>query len=218
MEKSIVSIWNKGFLKSDALVAPKLNDLYNQKSIDIVEKFKRMYRLNVNGLVVFTAVFLPVTYFVQIPYMGIMLSVVFLSTAYAGSKFQKKLNAIDKTSDTYQYLQSFDKWTKEIVRWNEKRSRYMFSYVFISMVVGFWFGSIGGDIPGQDLMTELLRRYPDLAQVFGVPLVALLGAILIVILLSVFGPRIGKLDLNIVYGPILQRLERLLIEMEQLRA
>ena len=105
MEKSIESIWNKGFLKSDALVAPKLNDLYNQKSIDIVEKFKRMYRLNVNGLVVFTAVFLPVTYFVQIPYMGIMLSVVFLSTAYAGSKFQKKLNAIDKTSDTYQYLQ-----------------------------------------------------------------------------------------------------------------
>tara|TARA_R110002050_G_scaffold16609_2_gene50109 strand:- start:12534 stop:12794 length:261 start_codon:yes stop_codon:yes gene_type:complete len=86
------------------------------------------------------------------------------------------------------------------------------------MAVGFWFGGIGGDIPGQDLMTELLRRYPDLAQVFGVPLIALLGAILIVILLSVFGPRIGKLDLNIVYGPILQRLERLLTEMEQLRA
>tara|TARA_R110002050_G_scaffold16609_2_gene50110 strand:- start:12873 stop:13190 length:318 start_codon:yes stop_codon:yes gene_type:complete len=105
MEKSIELIWNKGFLKSDALVAPKLNDLYNQKSIDIVEKFKRMYRLNVIALVVFTAVFLPLSYFVQIPYLGIMLSVVFLCTAYEGSKFQKKLNAIDKTSDTYQYLQ-----------------------------------------------------------------------------------------------------------------
>ena len=28
MEKSIESIWKEGFLKSDALVAPKLNDLY----------------------------------------------------------------------------------------------------------------------------------------------------------------------------------------------
>ena len=46
MEKSIETIWKEGFIKNDALVAPKLNDLYNQKSIDIVEKFKRMYKLN----------------------------------------------------------------------------------------------------------------------------------------------------------------------------
>ena len=31
MEKSIESIWKQGFLNSDALVAPKLNNLYNQK-------------------------------------------------------------------------------------------------------------------------------------------------------------------------------------------
>jgi len=40
MEKSIETIWKEGFLESDALVAPKLNDLYNQKSIHIVDKFK----------------------------------------------------------------------------------------------------------------------------------------------------------------------------------
>jgi hypothetical protein len=31
MEKSIENIWKEGFLKNDALVAPTLNNLYNQK-------------------------------------------------------------------------------------------------------------------------------------------------------------------------------------------
>lgn len=53
MEKSIETIWREGFLKSDALVAPKLNELYNQKSIHIVDKFKSMYRINLIAIVVF---------------------------------------------------------------------------------------------------------------------------------------------------------------------
>ena len=38
MEKSIETIWKEGFMKDDALVAPKLNDLYNQKSANIIDK------------------------------------------------------------------------------------------------------------------------------------------------------------------------------------
>ena len=44
MEKSIENIWKEGFLKSDALVAPKLNNLYNKKSIHIIDKFKRRFK------------------------------------------------------------------------------------------------------------------------------------------------------------------------------
>ena len=42
MEKSIEAIWKEGFLEQDALVAPKINELYNQKSSDIVDKMTRM--------------------------------------------------------------------------------------------------------------------------------------------------------------------------------
>ena len=51
MEKSIESIWKEGFLDNDALVAPTVNDLYNQKSEHIIEKFKRMFRINLKALV-----------------------------------------------------------------------------------------------------------------------------------------------------------------------
>ena len=46
MEKSIESIWKEGFLKSDVLVAPKVNDIYNKKSEHIVDKFTRMFKTN----------------------------------------------------------------------------------------------------------------------------------------------------------------------------
>ncbi|MGB0369011.1 MAG: hypothetical protein ACPGD8_06370, partial [Flavobacteriales bacterium] len=129
MEKSIESIWKEGFLKSDALVAPKLNNLYNQKSIDIVEKFKRMYRMNIIALIAFTVVFLPLSFIVKLPYMGMSLSVVFLGTAFWGSKFKSKLDSINKNVDSYQYLKSFESWTNEMIQFNSKVSRFSFSYI-----------------------------------------------------------------------------------------
>jgi hypothetical protein len=218
MERSIETIWKEGFLKTDALVVPRLNNLYNQKSIDIVDKFKRMYKMNIIGLIAFTAFFLPTSFLVGLPYMGMSLSVVFLGTAFWGSKFKRNLDSINKNTDSYQYLSSFNDWTKEMVAFNAKTSRFSFSYIFLSMLNGFWFGSIGGDIPGQNLVNELLRRYPDMIMVLGVPLFGLLGVLLIITLTTVFGPRLGKLDLDTVYGPILKRLDRLIAEMEELRA
>jgi len=46
MEKSIEKIWSQGFLDEGALVAPKINKLYEAKSINTIEKFKRMYHKN----------------------------------------------------------------------------------------------------------------------------------------------------------------------------
>ena len=218
MERSIEAIWKEGFLRTDALVAPKVNDLYNQKSIDLVEKFRRMYRINIIALIAFTAVFLPVSFLVELPYMGMMLSVVFLGTAYFGKEFKRKLDLIDKNTDSYQYLKSFETWTKEMMAVNAKISRFSFSYIFLSMFVGFWFGAIGGDVQGQAIVNKMLESYPDMVLVFGFPLFGWIGLAAMVALLSVFGQRLGKFDLDIVYGRILKKLERQLAEMDELRA
>jgi len=218
MEKSIESIWKDGFLNNDALVAPKLNDLYNQKSIDIVDKFRRMYKINIIGIIVFALIFLPIAIITKIPYMGMPMFILFLTVAFYGSKFKKKLDNINKNQNSYQYLKTFDNWTKEMIMFNTKLSRYLYPYVFLSMVAGFWFGSFGGNIPGIDLVNKLLIDYPDMIMVFGVPLFGWIGVIIVVILLSIFGGRIGKWDVNIGYGRILRRLETLLKDMEELRA
>ena len=40
MEKSIEDMWKEGFLENNALVAPKVNNLYSQKSRNLIDKIK----------------------------------------------------------------------------------------------------------------------------------------------------------------------------------
>lgn len=218
MEKSIETIWNEGFLKNDALIAPKLNDLYNRKSIDIVEQFKRMYKINRIAVLAFAFIILPISFLVQIPYMGIGIFILFNVLAAIADKFGKSLDKIDKTVSSYQYLISFDKWAKEMVSVNTKLSTFLYPYVFIIMVSGFWFGSIGGDVPGDRLLNYLLLEYPNTYLILGFPLILIIIAITIISLLAYFGGQIGKWDLNLVYGRILKKLDNMLADMEELKA
>lgn len=218
MEKSIETIWKEGFLKKEALIAPKVNDLYNRKSIDVVDKFKRMYKMNIIAILVFALIFLPVSIAVNIPYMGIPMTFLFLTIVFFGVKFKKKLNKIDKSLNSYQYIKTFDNWTKDMIMFNTRLSRFLYPYVFLSLVAGFWFGGFGGNIPGQYVVDRLLVDYPNTVLVFGIPLFVILGLMFGVAFFAYFGGRIGKWDINIGYGRILKRLDTLLIDMEELRA
>ncbi|MDT0553901.1 hypothetical protein [Urechidicola vernalis] len=217
MEKSIESIWKDGFLQNEALVAPKLNDLYNKKSIDIVEKFRKMYKINIIGIALFACVLLPIATISKLPYMGILMFVLFVTLISFAIRFKRKLHAITKNANSYEYLKSFESWTKEMTTFNSKFSTYLYPYVFISMVIGFWFGSFGEDIPGNDFVTWLLESYPNMFLVGGVPIVLWIILSVIILLLAFFGGRIGEWDLKIGYGRILKRLDTLLSDMEELR-
>ena len=217
MEKSIETIWKEGFLENDALVAPKLNDLYNQKSIHIVDKFKSMYRINLIAIIAFSIIFLVVSFFTELAYMSILMFLLFNAVVIVNRKFKRRLEKIDKSQNSYQYLSSFNMWIQEMVRVNTKLSRYLYPYVFLSLILGFWFGGFGGNIPGEEFINNIIIDYPDTYLVFGLPLFGILGVIFIMGLLAFFGGQIGKWDLNIIYGSILKKLKVLLAEMEELR-
>ena len=218
MEKSIESIWKEGFLKNDALVAPKLNDLYNQKSIHIVDRFRRMYKINIIAIFAFAFILIPITFSVNMQYMGVPMFFLFILIAFYGIKFYKKLNKIDKSLNSYQYLNSFDNWVKEMISFNTKFSRYLYPYVFLSMVLGFWFVDAEGTLLGERIVGEILYGFPDIYMIKGIPLIGIVGLVIVMAILAFFGGRIGKWDLNLVYGRILRKLDVLLADMEELRA
>ena len=218
MEKSIESIWEEGFLKNDALVAPKLNNLYKQKSIDIVEKFKRMYKVNIIALMAFALLMLVIAIPSGMPYMAIPMFFLFCGIITIALKFKKKLENLDKSQNSYEYLKSFDNWTKEMIQTNTKLSRFMYPYVCLVMIAGFWFGSSGGDIPGNIMLNEYLLNNPETLTVIGFPVFWLVGLLFTLGVISYFGAAIGNFDLNIVYGRILKKLDGLLLDMEDLRS
>ena len=218
MEKSIETIWKEGFLKSDALVAPKLNDLYNQKSQHIVDKFTRMFKTNLIAIVVGSFFIVGISYIVHIPYMGLGMFVILNVLVVINNKLKKGLGKIDKNVNSFQYLNTFDSWMKEQISTNERFARFLYPVIFLSMFAGFWFGDFGGDIPGQILVNELIANYPDMVLVLGQPLYGALGVLLAIGLLAYFGGRLYKWDLNMVYGRVLKKLDEIIADMEELRS
>jgi len=212
MEKSIESIWKHGFLDNNAMVAPKLNNLYHTKSIHIIDKFKRMFKINLNALIIFSFVIVPVSFLVKIPVMGVLMFILLNIIVLVNKKVFKGLNKIDKNVSSYQYLKSFDEWMQAQILLNMKMSRFIYPYIFIAMVSGFWFSN-----SFRETLNRIFGGYQPY-MIFGMPVYWLLAILVITVTLGVFGGRIYKWDLNLVYGRILKKLANLIADMEDLRS
>jgi hypothetical protein len=216
MEKSIENIWKEGFLKSDALIAPKINNLYTQKSIHIIDKFNRMFRINLNAIVAFAFVFLVISYFVGIPLTGAIFFIALMVLFAFNKKLLKGLEKLDKGDSSYEYLKSFNQWIKKHKEINKKIATFFYPIIFIALIVGFWFKDAKGLPLGERLVNKILIGFPDTYFIFGIPLIGIFGALLIIGLLAFFGGKIFQWDLNLVYGRVFKKLELLMKDIENL--
>jgi hypothetical protein len=185
MEKSIESIWKEGFLKNDALVAPKINDLYNQKSTHIIDKFKRMSNINLIAIVVGSFVILAASFLVKIPVMGIMMFVFLNALVIVNRKLLKGLVKIDKNVSSYEYLKAFSGWLNDQKSVNAKMATFYYPYIFLAVVLGFWFSS-----SIQEFYHEIVGSANEIYFVNGIPVFWVLGVAIVTCLLSIFGARI----------------------------
>ena len=217
MEKSIENIWKEGFLKGDALVVPKLNDLYNQKSIHIIDKFKRMFKINLIAAVIFALVFLAITTINGLPIVGISWFLILIGLVFVNKKLLKGLEKIDYHINSYEYLISFNKWLQEQLAINRKMARLYYPLFFLSIIVGFWFVDAEGVFLGERLVGEVLYGFPDIYLVNGVPLIGIILVLIIASLLALFGGNIYNMDVKIVYGRMFKKIENLISDLEELR-
>jgi len=218
MEKSIENIWKEGFLKNDALVAPKVNSLYTRKSIHIIDKFKRMFRINLAAIVIGAFVFLILSWFAGIPVMGAIFFVTLAVLVIINKRLLNGLEKIDKGVTSYEYLKAFNQWIKKQVAVNKKISSFVYPIIFMSLVLGFWFKDAEGILLGERLVDKLLLKFPDTPLMLGIPVTGIIGLVLVTGLLAFFGGKIYQWDLNLVYGKVLKKLDELLADLDRLRS
>ncbi|MFK8008370.1 MAG: hypothetical protein AB8H03_18575 [Saprospiraceae bacterium] len=219
MKKSIESIWKEGFLKNDALVAPKVNDLYNQKSIHLLDRFEKTYKWNLIFLVIFAFVVLIISIPIGMKYMGIPMFFILNILVLISKQHFDSLKNIDKTQSSYQYLKAYDSWLNKKITAIAKVYSLVYPLIFLSMVLGFWFLDVGDDrFLGEIVTTWLVEEFPNVSLVGGVPLFGIIGVILITGLISFFSKKMYLLDLKAVYGNLMGKLAELLSDMEKLRA
>lgn len=214
MEKSIEAIWKEGFLKSDALVAPKLNDLYNQKSKNIIEKIKRMMNINLVVIVAFSLAVLIWWYLTGVPYIGAFIFLLFNALVIYSKMQMKRMKEIDKNTSSYEYLKSFDNWLKTTLSNNVRIMRFFYPLCFLAAAATVWFSNDNEAV----LKEAITKHFPDLYTMGDIPALWLFGVILVAILMAFFGEKIYRWDVNLVYGRVFKKLEELIADMEELRS
>lgn len=123
---------------------PQINNLYNQKSTHIIDKFKRMFRVNLIAIVTFSFIFLIITFFVGISITGIIFFVTLSVLVIINKKFLNDIEKIDLGESSYQYLRAFNEWKNRQISINKKISRFFYPIIFMSIVLGFWFKDAEG--------------------------------------------------------------------------
>ena len=211
MEKSIESIWKEGFINQEAIVVPKLNNLYSKKSIHIIDKFKRMFRYNHWYIILLALIHLTIGMVIGAPVAGILMCCLLFVLILISNKSMKVFNEINQGASSYEYLKSFDNALKKIIAVLSRYYQFFYPLYFAFMMVGF---------TETDFVSKALGKImnnSDTLMLFNLPVLWLGTAILIVTLAAIFAKPLFRLDLNAIYGRVMNKLDELLTDMEELR-
>lgn len=211
MEKSIEAIWKKGFLDSEALVVPKLNNLYNQKSKTIIDKLKRMMKINIYAIMFFAFLNMGLYAALGTPYAGVFIFILFMGVCWISIKQERTMKNIDASLSSYDYLKSFDSWLKMAISNNSKVMRFFYPLVFLAALMPIVHTLKSGEVTNAAILNSGYHL------VYGIPTFAWIIAIAIAVLIYVFGGKIYKWDVSLAYSRIFKKLENMISEMEELR-
>jgi hypothetical protein len=216
MKKSIENIWSEGFINEDALISPKINNLYNQKSIHTIDRFKRLGKYNLIFLA-FTAIYLFISGIIkEIPFIGSCMALLWVWLLAEGHKESIKLNTIDKGENSYEYVKSFHKWRVEAV---DKFSKIYKVFYPVFGMFGILFILHSNLFTHNSTQTNYQRILdnPDTTIMFGLPINWVFGTLLFMVFLFLMSEPLYRLDIKLAYGKILKKLDILLEDMEELR-
>jgi hypothetical protein len=212
MKNSIEEIWKEGFLNEKSLVAPKINDLYNQKSKHVVDKVKRQFRINLIIIFILAIVIPIVYYFLDVIWQGAAASVLILLTAWYGKLQMNSLKTLDQGANSLDYLKSFDRWLKDLFSRSEKIARFYYTLCFLIAL-----STMGSAWNKGELTSKMYQKYPGLLFIGNIPLFALIIAGVATLLMFYFSGKIYKWDVRLMYGGVFDKLEETINEMEKLK-
>ena len=212
MDNSIEVIWKEGFLNEKSLVAPKINDLYNQRSKHLVDKMKRMYRINLVALVIMAIVFPIWYYFLGVVWQGVAISILMLFTGWYSIRQKRDIKTLDHGATSLEYLKAFDRLLKDALLKGEKVLRFTYPLYFLIAISVMWSVWNKGA-----LTSKMYQKYPDVIFIGNVPLFVWIIVGVATLLMLYFSARIYRWDVRLVYGRIFRKLKETIAEMEKLK-
>jgi len=214
MRKTIEAAWRDGFLNPDALVAPKVNDLYTRKSLHIADRIQRMQRINEIAIAIGAPIAWALYAALGMPYGGAIMCTAWVGLIVVRRQFFPHITRFDApvSVDSYQYLKAFQGWLRNRLAWGRRVQRHLYAVTFIALAIG-----MGESAAGQVLIRTIVETFPDVRLVYGVPLVLIGVVAAMAIVVDLLGGVIFDFDLSTVYRNVFRKLDEMVAEMEELR-
>jgi hypothetical protein len=217
MSKSIETMWKDGFSKDEDFLVPKVNDLYNRKSQNIVDRLQRMFALNIKAIIIGGLIMLTLMSINGMPFLGLYICLLLTPLVFIAKKELDKSKEVtqnlSKSQTSYDYLMSFDQWLKSSIATYSGFYRYFYPLFFMGMVVR---GMVGET--GTKIIADIQSQFPTDVIILGLPyyLVLAVATLLVVVILS--SDALYRLDLKIIYGRQFKKLDELIAEMKELKS
>lgn len=212
MKNSIEVIWKEGFLNEKSLVAPKINDLYNQKSKDLVDKLERMTKISRVAILIVAIICPIIYYFLGVIWQGVAISILFLLIVWYGKRQGLNVKTLDRGATSLDYLKSFDRRIKDAYLRNERVQRFVYPVFLLIGMSAIW-----SKWSKSALISKLYQKYPDMIFIGDVPLFAWVIVGIATLLMLYFSRSIYRWDVGLVYGRMFRKLEETIAEMEELK-
>jgi hypothetical protein len=212
MTKSIEAMWKEGFVNEANLTAPKINDLYNRKSENIVDKLKNMFDMNIKAIMGGCVVMLIMMSLIGAPFLGLYILCLLLPLIIIAKKELKKSVNLSKGQSSYDYLMSFNNWLKSSIETYSSYYKIFYPLFFLGMAIQGVVSKAGGK-----LIAMLVEKVPTDIILLGIPYYLIVAIAIVTLIFARYAEAIYHLDLNIVYGRQFKKLDELIADMEELR-
>ncbi len=204
MEKSIEKIWNEAFIDEQSLIAPKINNLYNQKSQSLINKIKRTYETDNKGLIpmaILVAVGMTLFSEAIIGFYGAFL---ILCLYFFNTRLLSQFNNIDVKSDNLTYLKEY----KTVINTVIKASKKLFIFAIPLAVLSIF--ALAFSIKEKSFLSKFISSDTSFIEVIGI-------GFIVALIVSVIGIIVYTISTKILYGTHISKLDSIIKEMEELK-
>lgn len=204
MEKSIEKMWNEAFIKEKSLIAPKINDIYNQKSKSIINKIRRTYEFDNKGLLTIAGIVLIGGVLLSETIIGLYGTFLILCLYFFNTSLLKKFSKIDVKCDNLTYIKNYRNVIKSITNTTKKLFIFAIPLAVLSIFI------LAYNIKETSFLSKFISKDTTFIQFFGIGL-------LIAIAVAIIGKIAFTISTKILYGTLVSKLDDIIKELEVLK-
>ncbi len=212
MTKSIETMWKQGFINEPQLVAPKLNDLYNRKSQNMVDKLQQMFAINIKAIIIGSVIMLLMMSLIGAHWLGVYICALLAPLVVIVKKELNKSYQLSKGQSSYDYLINFNRWLQSSIASYASYYKAFYPLLFIGMATQAVVSNAGGKITAL-----AMQNWPTEITLFGLPYYLVIILAVLLLLITKYAETFYRWDLNLIYGRQLKKLDELIADMEELR-